>query len=70
MRQLYLSGAGVALACSLGLLPGCSPGTPAEPTRQATLAADQKSQDAMRKYYGNMIGKKAKSQAKGSKRAH
>lgn len=53
-----------ALVLSFGLLEGCGMGTPSEPTREETLKADEKTQDAMRSYYGNMIGKNARSPTK------
>ena len=47
-------------------LEGC--GGPTAKTPAQTVKADQVTQDAMRKYYGNMIGKKVQTRpsAKGS----
>jgi hypothetical protein len=56
---------GLVLGLAIGL-EGC--GGPTAKTPAQTVKADQVTQDAMRKYYGNMIGKKGQTRpnAKGS----
>ena len=44
--------------------PGCDWNTPVAPTPEQTLKSDARTQDSMRKYYGNMLKPQSKSQAK------
>lgn len=55
----------------LGSTPGCDWNAPVAPTREQTLKSDAKTQDSMRKYYGNMLKPQSKPQAKSkSKSGH
>ena len=56
--------AGLALVLSTGFLGGCDMNAPKEPTREQILKQDAKSQDAMRKYYGNMVGSQSKTRSR------
>ena len=64
MRILQSLAAGLALVLTMGLFAGCDPNAPRPKTPAETARSDSRTQDEMRKYYGNMIGDKAKSKAK------
>jgi hypothetical protein len=63
MRCLQACTAGLALVLSIGFLQGCDMNAPKEPTQTQVLKADAKSQEAMKQYYGNMIGPQSKAKS-------
>ncbi len=68
MSRLRLCMVGLALGLSFGLLAGCDMNAPKEPTREQVLKQDAKSQDAMRKFYGNMVGAQSKARSRSKAR--
>jgi hypothetical protein len=63
MRCLLPFIVGFALLLSIGFLPGSGWGSPPAKTPAQTLKSDEKTQNAMREYYGS-LNKNSKSNTK------